>query len=104
MFRRKRPADDDRYQHVTLGNMIVERVQLPHTLVTVDKDEYHAMTWRYSLRIENGPVLFERNYVKASDAAIEAFGQMLKECERVDERFIAEMHFYQDLASKWRMV
>lgn len=98
MFRRKR--DPERaYKHENLGNLIIERVQLPHTFHELDGTVHELMTYSVSLRVENGRILFERNYVKGRTPEFEATNPgWWNDYEPVESGYETTWNFYDALS------
>jgi hypothetical protein len=96
MFKRKKEKKPG-YEVKTLGSMIIERVQLPHSLVKVDGSKYEILMWDYRLRIDNGPILFERAYAIGTPKSLVEMQRHLTNYVSVDNAFEAEILFYQDM-------
>lgn len=99
MFKRKQKEPG--YEVANLGSLIIERVQLPHSLTTVDGTEYKILTWTFALRVDDGPQFFERTYRMGDEPSIKAMEPMLGKGEIVDSELEAKYLFYRDLYKFW---
>lgn len=102
MFKRKKESERT-YKVENLGGLIIERVHMPHSLTEADGSHYEVMTWTLSLRVANGPIFFERSYIKGSPEALEKMnGNILRRFEVVEDRWETEFRFYNALSKKIR--
>lgn len=97
MFKRKKIPDERQYKIDNLGALIVERVQMPHSLTELDGSYYEITTWNLYLRVENGPILFERGYVMGDEAALDAMKWLVKSDTVVKNDMHATFEFYKEL-------
>jgi hypothetical protein len=69
----KKRDSERRYLKEVIGPIIVERVQMPHSLREQDGSEYECMTYTMSLRVDDGRVLAERRYIIGEPEALAKF-------------------------------
>ena len=97
MFRRKR--NERAYKVENLGNLIIERTQLPHTFYELDGTVHELMTWTVALRVDNGRYLFQRDYVMGKTPEfVAANPRWFDNCHPVDGEYETTWNFYDDLS------
>lgn len=70
MFRRKKNPERQ-YKVESVGNLIIEKVQMPHSLIDADGTRYEIVCWVVRLRVQGDAILIERSYAKGKPEAIE---------------------------------
>ena len=95
MFRRKK--NERQFKIDNLGALIIERVQSPHSLHEQDGSVYEIMTWTFSLRFEDGPVVMERIYTMGEPEAIEKMSRFVRGDIIVNSEMQARYMFYNEL-------
>lgn len=95
MFRRKK--NDCQYKVESLGPLIVEKVQMPHSLEEVDGSKYEILQWIFRLRLDDGPVFMERVYGAGEKESIEKMKNYLNPYVEVDSETQALYLFYDAL-------
>lgn len=97
MFKRKEKKQG--YKVETVGNLIVEKVQLPHTLVEADGSEYNIVTWTYTLKIDNGRELVKGRYGTGSEESLKKMnGTYITPFIEVRSEYDALLKFYDKLS------
>jgi hypothetical protein len=97
MFRRKKVSDERQYKHEEIPAFILEYVQLPHSYHELDGTVHELMTYTHTLRINGGPLVFQRNYVAGSDKAISMIRGVARNDIRVEDAWDAKWEFNQAL-------
>lgn len=96
MFRRK--PKEGGYKNQKIGNLVVEFVQLPHSIHGTD---YKILNYTYRLCVEDGPCLFERSYSHGSDESMAALAGTIRMSARVEGEWHARELFYRALYNAW---
>lgn len=95
MFRRKK-EDPRAYKSDVIGKLVVERVQMPHSL-TEHGGYWEVISWVIRLRVDTGPILMERDYICGDDESIAKMTEHLRPVfVRVEDEWEALLYFYQD--------
>lgn len=92
----KRKPQEPEYEVKTLGNLIIERVQVPQTLTQQDGSKYTALAVDFRYRVEDGPILFERSYLIGEPVALKKISDILRPHIEVKDEYEAEWKFWQD--------
>jgi hypothetical protein len=97
MFRRKEKKPG--YKVENYGNLIIECVQMPHSMVELDKTEYQVVTWTFRFRIEDSRILFEKDYIWGGTEDVAKITDWLKsDYTRVSSKFQAHLLFLDELS------
>lgn len=84
-----------------MGALIIERSQLPHSYTKLDGTRYEVLTWNIRLRVERGPILFERYYVAGDDESVRVMRDMVVLGKQVEHDSEATWTFYEELHKAW---
>lgn len=101
VFRRKKVDPERRYKVETVGNLIIEKTQLPHSLTELDGTRYEIVTWTVKLRVDGGAILLERTYAKGEPEAIEKMRSVIRFDDVVEYEEDAVHKFYRDILWPW---
>lgn len=101
MFRRRKEKQPG-FEISKVGNVIIERVQTVDTLHELDGSKYQIIHWTLNLRVEDGPVLYEKSFATGTPEALEKLQRRLRPYTSVRDEYEARQLFYRGLYERFK--